>query len=384
MAAPGSRVEIQMVDLKRQYEKIQPEIDQAVINVIQSAAFINGPAVRQFQDNLATYLQVKHVIPCANGTDALQLAMMALELQPDDEVIVPSFTYVATAEVIGLLRLKPVMVDVHPFTFNITPEIIEAAITPRTKAIVPVHLFGQSADMEPIMSVARKHNLYVVEDNAQAIGARYFSTDGSAQYTGTIGHIGCTSFFPSKNLGCYGDGGAIFTQDDGLADKLRMLANHGQSRRYYHDLIGVNSRLDSIQAAILDIKLRHLDTYNEARRVAADYYDAAFSGIKGLVIPHRSSFSTHVFHQYTLQLDGSRRDAVVEKVQQSGVPCMIYYPVPLYRQRAFANWVKSDFLLPVTESLCQQVFSLPIHSELTIEIQDEIIKVVLDAIDSTP
>jgi UDP-2-acetamido-2-deoxy-ribo-hexuluronate aminotransferase len=384
MAVSGSRIDIQMVDLKRQYQKIQPEIDQAVLNVIQSAAFINGPTVRQFQDNLATYLQVKHVIPCANGTDALQLALMALELQPGDEVIVPSFTYVATAEVIGLLRLKPVMVDVDPLTFNITPEIIEAAITPRTKAIVPVHLFGQSADMEPIMSLARKHNLYVVEDNAQAIGARYFGSDGTAQYTGTIAHIGCTSFFPSKNLGCYGDGGAIFTQDDALADKLRMLANHGQSRRYYHDLIGVNSRLDSIQAAILDIKLRHLDTYNEARRAAADYYDAAFEGVKGLTIPYRSSFSTHVFHQYTLQLEGKRRDALVEKVQQSGVPCMIYYPVPLYRQRAFSNWVEPDFSLPVTESLCQQVFSLPIHSELTNDIQDEIISVVLDAIDSTP
>lgn len=381
MSTPVQRKDIQMVDLKTQYARIQPEIDEAVLEVIRSAQFINGPAVHRFQANLEAYLQVKHVIPCANGTDALQIALMALDLKPGDEVIVPSFTYVATAEVIGLLQLKPVMVDVDPHTFNITPELFEAAITPATRAVVPVHLFGQSADMEGIMRIAESRGIFVVEDNAQAIGADFTYKDGRQAKTGTIGHIGCTSFFPSKNLGCYGDGGAIFTQDDALAGKIRMIANHGQSRRYYHDLIGVNSRLDSIQAAILDIKLAHLDRYNEARRKAADYYDQAFAGMEGLLTPERARFSTHVFHQYTLRIDRDRRDALVQRVMEAGIPCMIYYPVPLYAQKAFESWMPEGIELPVTEMLCREVFSLPIHSELTLTIQDEIISVVREAIE---
>jgi UDP-2-acetamido-2-deoxy-ribo-hexuluronate aminotransferase len=381
MSTPIQRKDIQMVDLKTQYARIQPEIDEAVLEVIRSAQFINGPAVHRFQANLEAYLQVKHVIPCANGTDALQIALMALDLKPGDEVIVPSFTYVATAEVIGLLQLKPVMVDVDPHTFNITPELFEAAITPATRAVVPVHLFGQSVDMEGIMRIAEARGIFVVEDNAQAIGADFTYKEGRQAKTGTIGHIGCTSFFPSKNLGCYGDGGAIFTQDDALAAKIRMIANHGQSRRYYHDLIGVNSRLDSIQAAILDIKLTHLDRYNETRRKAADYYDQAFSGMEGLLTPRRASFSTHVFHQYTLRIDRNRRDSIVQRVMEAGIPCMIYYPVPLYEQKAFESWMPEGFELPVTEMLCREVFSLPIHSELTPAIQDEIISVVREAIE---
>jgi UDP-2-acetamido-2-deoxy-ribo-hexuluronate aminotransferase len=375
------RSTIQMVDLKLQYQHIQEEIDHAVLEVIRSAQFINGPAVRAFQQHLEQYLDVKHVIPCANGTDALQIALMALDLKPGDEVIVPSFTYVATAEVIGLLQLKPVLVDVDPNTFNLTPEIFESAITPATKAVVPVHLFGQSADMEGIMKIARDHGIFVVEDNAQAIGADFIYSDGSKQKTGVIGHIGCTSFFPSKNLGCYGDGGAIFTQDDSLADKIRMIANHGQSRRYYHDLIGVNSRLDSIQAAILDIKLKQLDTYNKARQDAAGRYDSAFGGHPNLLIPARSKQSTHVFHQYTLRLIDKDRDQLVQAIQEESIPCMVYYPVPLYDQKAFSAWVPEDFTLPVTELLCKEVFSLPIHTELNAETQNEIIQVVLQCME---
>ena len=355
-----------MVDLKGQYKKIKNEIDTSIQACLDSTAFINGAQVKSFQQNLEIYLGVRHVIPCANGTDALQIAMMALELQPDDEVIVPAFTYVATAEVIALLRLKPIMVDVDPNTFNITADIIEQAITTRTKAIVPVHLFGQSCDMEPIMALAEKHNLYVIEDNAQAIGGEYTFLDGKTVKTGTVGHIGCTSFFPSKNLGCYGDGGAIMTNDDNLAAKLRMMANHGQSRQYYHDSIGVNSRLDSIQAGILDVKLRHLDEYSAARQYVAAYYDAAFAKIEGLEIPARQANATHVFHQYTLRVKNGQRAALRTHITEGGVSAMIYYPVPLYKQNAYMGfWQGGE--LDITEQLCDEVISLPIHTEMTDE-----------------
>jgi dTDP-4-amino-4,6-dideoxygalactose transaminase len=360
--------QIQMVDLKGQYEKIKNEIDAAVLNCVASTAYINGKEVGSFQKNLENYLGVRHVIPCANGTDALQIAMMALGLQPGDEVIVPSFTYVATAEVIALLKLQPVMVEVEAGTFNVTAEIIEQAITPQTKAVVPVHLFGQSCDMEAIMRVAEKHNLFVIEDNAQAIGADYTFADGSVKKTGSIGHIGCTSFFPSKNLGCFGDGGAVFTNDDELAEKMRMIANHGQVKRYYHSYIGVNSRLDTIQAAILDVKLKRLDEYCEARRRAAAFYDAAFAEIEEIETPARQHNSTHVFHQYTLQVAGGERDALMAHLEEKGVPSMTYYPLPLYRQIAFAPYVPEDFVLPVTEKLCDSVLSLPIHTEMNEEL----------------
>lgn len=354
---------IQMVDLKGQYLKLKAEIDQAVLDVVSSCAYINGPAVKSFQAHMQEYHDVQHVIPCANGTDALQIAMMALDLKPGDEVIVPAFTYVSTAEVIALLHLKPVMVDVDPDTFNLTAELVEAAITPRTKAIVPVNLFGQACDLEPIMALASKHGLYVVEDNAQAIGADYTFADGHQQKTGTIGHIGCTSFYPSKNLGAYGDGGAITTNHDDLADKLRMVANHGQTRRYYHDVVGVNSRLDSIQAAILDIKLRELDGYAAARNRAADYYDAALADVAALTLPKRQPNSTHVFHQYTLKVQDGQRDALKNFLHERGIPSMIYYPVPLYAQEAFRGFTDVRNL-PVTDALCQQVISLPMHTEL--------------------
>ncbi|WP_020535103.1 DegT/DnrJ/EryC1/StrS family aminotransferase [Lewinella cohaerens] len=356
---------IHMVDLKTQYEKLQTEIDQQVIDVIRSGAFINGPAVKKFQADLETYLGVKHVIPCANGTDALQIALMALGLQPGDEVIVPAFTYVATAEVIALLQLKPVMVDVDPHTFNVTAELVEAAITDKTKAIVPVNLFGQCCDMAPILGVAQKHNLFVVEDNAQAIGARYTFPDGTVKAAGALGDIGCTSFYPSKNLGAYGDGGAIYTDNDELAAKLRMVANHGQNRRYYHDEIGVNSRLDSIQAAILGIKLQHLDSYNATRKAAADYYDQAFAGIEALITPARQDNSTHVYHQYTLRVTNGKREELQTFLKEKGVPSMIYYPVPLYEQSAYKGTAANDVdFLPTTDLLCKEVISLPMHSEL--------------------
>lgn len=365
MSSKTTTPTIHMVDVRTQYAHIQDEVDRRVLDVMRSGAFINGPAVHDFQAHLESYLGLKHVIPCANGTDALQIALMALDLQPGDEVIVPAFTYVATAEVIALLRLRPVMVDVDPHTFNVTADLIEAAITPKTKAIVPVHLFGQSCDMAPIMEVARRHDLFVVEDNAQAIGARYTQPDGIVTATGGLGHIGCTSFYPSKNLGAFGDGGAITTNDDELAAKLRMVANHGQSRRYYHDRVGVNSRLDAMQAAILDVKLQHLDTYNQNRRAAADYYDEALADISAITTPHRHPNSTHVFHQYTLRVADGRREALQAHLQERGIPSMIYYPVPLYEQEAFrgtsANLV--DFL-PVTDQLCREVVSLPMHSEL--------------------
>jgi dTDP-4-amino-4,6-dideoxygalactose transaminase len=356
---------ISMVDLKAQYRKIKSEIDAGIEEVITNTQFIGGPKVKAFQENLEAYLNVRHVIPCANGTDALQIAMMALGLKPGDEVIVPTFTYVATAEVIALLGLTPVMIDVDPHTFNITAALIEPAITPRTKAIVPVHLFGQSADMEPIMALANAHNIWVIEDNAQAIGGDYTFPDGRKAKTGTIGHIGCTSFFPSKNLGCYGDGGAIMTNDDNLAAQIRMVANHGQSRQYYHDVIGVNSRLDALQAAVLNVKLPLLDTYCDARRQLADQYDAAFADLP-LTTPFRADYATHVFHQYTMQLHApEQREPLRVFLAEKGIPSMIYYPLPLYRQAAFAEfWKGSDAGLPVTEQLCAAVFSLPMHTEM--------------------
>ena len=365
-----------MVDLKSQYEKIKHEIDEAVINCLSSTAYINGPEVKAFQTNLENYLQIKHVIPCANGTDALQIAMMALDLKKGDEIIVPSFTFIATAEVVSLLKLTPVIVEVDENTFNITAEIVEKAITPRTKAIVPVHLFGQSCDMEGIMRVAEKHNLYVIEDNAQAIGSDYTFSNGMTKKAGTIGHIGCTSFFPSKNLGCYGDGGAIFTNDDKLAEKMRIIANHGQSKQYFHSIIGVNSRLDSIQAAILNIKLKHLDEYCAARRNVAAFYNKAFADIAELQTPVREKHSTHVFHQYTLQVKNGKRNQLQKFLGEKSVPAMIYYPVPLYRQEAFAEFVPPDFALPVTEKLCDSVLSLPIHTEMNEEILSFIINKV--------
>jgi len=365
-----------MVDLKGQYQKIKPEIDAAVLEVLGSAAFINGPAVSRFQASLERYLGVEHVIPCANGTDALQIAMMALGLEPGDEVIVPSFTFLATAEVIALLRLTPVMVDVDIDTFLMTPEIFERAITPRTKAVVPVHLFGQSCDMQPIIDIAAKHNIAVIEDAAQSIGADYIFPDGSRKKTGAIGDIGCTSFFPSKNLGCYGDGGAMFTNDADLAAKMRSIANHGQAERYYHERIGVNSRLDSIQAAILDIKLRHLDEYCDARRSVADAYDAAFSGIEGLAVPTRAANSTHVFHQYTLRVLDGRRDQLRDHLASLGVPAMIYYPVPLQQQNAFRHFVPAGLALPNADQLCAEVISLPIHTEMDAATLDTIINAV--------
>ncbi len=355
---------IHMVDLKSQYDRIQSEIDEAVLRVIRSTAFINGPEVKGFQEELEHYLGVKHVIPCANGTDALQIAMMALGLEPGDEVITASFTYIATAEVIALLRLKPVLVEVNPKTFNIDPEAIEKAITPKTKAIVPVHLFGQCADMEPILAIAKKHNLFVVEDTAQAIGAKYTFSDGTVKRAGTMGHIGATSFFPSKNLGCYGDGGALFTNDDELAKSMRMIANHGQTVRYYHDSIGVNSRLDSLQAAILRIKLRHLDAYSAARNALANAYDEAFAGSSKLATPYRDAKSTHVFHQYTLVSEGIDRFGMQEFLASKNVPSMVYYPVPVHLQKAYTDprYQPGDF--PITEFLCQRVISLPMHTEM--------------------
>lgn len=372
--------QVPMVDLVGQYNKIKPEVDAAIAEILTNASFINGPAVKKFQANLEKYLGVKHVIPCANGTDALQVAMMALNLQPGDEVITTSFTFIATAEVIALLHLTPVLVDVLPDTYNIDPEAIERAITPKTKAIVPVHLFGQCSDMDAVMEIAAKHNLYVIEDNAQAIGADYRSKDGSVKKAGTIGHIGCTSFFPSKNLGCYGDGGAIFTNDDALAAQMRVVVNHGMVVRYYHDYVGVNSRLDSIQAAILDVKLKHLDEYAEARRFAANFYNNAFASCSKLKTPITSDFTTHVFHQYTLVTEGVDRQKLMDHLQSKGISSAIYYPVPLHEQKAYLDprYKSGDF--PVTEELCKTVFSLPIHTEFDVETLQYVVDAVLEGV----
>ena len=353
-----------MVDLQSQYTHIKAEIDAGIQEVIDSAAFIKGPKVKAFQEHLEVYTGAKHVIPVGNGTDALQIALMGLGLKPGDEVITPTFTFIATAEVVALLGLTPVVVDVNWETMNMDVEAVRRAITPRTKAIVPVHLFGQCADMEALMALAEEHQLYVVEDACQAIGARYTFSNGETKQAGTIGHIGCTSFFPSKNLGCYGDGGAIFTNDDTLADRMQAIANHGCHVRYHHDEVGVNSRLDSIQAAILDAKLPHLDAYTAARQRAAAYYDKAFANNEKLLIPGREPHSTHVFHQYTLRVVGVDRDQLREGLAERGIPAMIYYPVPLHQQKAYLDPRYKDGDFPVAERLAACVLSLPMHTEL--------------------
>jgi UDP-2-acetamido-2-deoxy-ribo-hexuluronate aminotransferase len=372
---------IQMVDLKQQYTKIKSEVDSAIGEVLENATFINGKAVTDFAAALTTYTGSRHVIPCANGTDALQIAMMALDLQPGDEVITPSFTYVATTEVVALLRLTPVFVEVDPKTFCIDPASLEAAITPRTKAIVPVHLYGQSAPMEEIMRIAKKYNLFIIEDNAQAIGSDYTFSDGTTKKTGSIGTIGTTSFFPSKNLGGYGDGGAIFTDDDALASRLKMIANHGQSRRYYHDLVGCNSRLDSIQAAVLNVKLKRLGDYIAARRSAADYYDNAFKAHPKITTPYRAPYSHHVFHQYTLVLEGADRNGLNEYLAANHIPSMIYYPVPAHRQQMFASSGGGNYHLETTDWLTERVISLPMHTELDEEQLHTISAAVLGYLD---
>lgn len=369
-----------MVDLKGQYDKIQEQIDSRILEVVESSAFINGPEVHNFQKELEDYLGVKHVIPCANGTDALQIAMMGLGLQSGDEVITADFTFAATVEVIALLHLTPVLVDVEKDTFNMDIAALKKAITPKTKAIVPVHLFGQCANMEAVLEVAKKHQLFVIEDNAQAIGADYIFSDGSKKKAGTIGNVGTTSFFPAKNLGCYGDGGAIFTNDDELAHTLRGMVNHGMYKRYYHDLVGVNSRLDSIQAAVLRIKLPLLNTYCEARKKAAAFYSNAFANNKNIVTPVISSFSTHVFHQYTILVKNVDRNALHQHLLDNGIPNAIYYPVPLHRQKAYTDtrYKEEDFL--VTNELTDSVLSLPMHTELDNEQLDFITSTVLNFI----
>lgn len=358
---------LQMVDLKRQYLKIKPEIDEAIQEVLDTTAFIQGPAVKQFAAELENYLGVEHVIPCANGTDALQIAMMALDLKPGDEVITPSFTYIATVEVVGLLGLKPVFCEVDPATFTMDPESMEALITPKTKAIVPVHLYGQVCDMDRILAIAEKHNLFVIEDNAQAIGGYFTGSDGVRKATGTMGHIGTTSFFPSKNLGCYGDGGALYTRSEALATKIRMIANHGQRQKYVHEILGCNSRLDTLQAAILRVKLRHLDTYCHARREVAAYYNEAFANLTGVTCPVEAPFAHHVYHQYTLKLEGMDRDVVKKQLEDRGIPTMIYYPIPAHRQKVFESLSAGRLEMTTTDLLTQQVISLPIHTELTQE-----------------
>ena len=368
---------IQMVDLKGQYIKIKEQVDTAILNVIDSTAFIKGPEVKYFQEELQNYLDVKHVIPCGNGTDALQIALMAIGLKPGDEVITANFTFAATVEVIGLMNLIPVFVDVDKDTFNINIEELNKAITPKTKAIIPVHLFGQAANMEAVMKIAEDNNLFVIEDTAQSIGSDYTFSDGKTQKTGTIGNIGTTSFFPSKNLGCYGDGGALFTNDDELAKRLGAIVNHGMYKRYYHDEIGVNSRLDSIQAAVLRVKLPHLDEYCAARRKVAEYYNNALSEIKQLIVPVISEYSTHVFHQYTLKTKKTNREDLIEFLNEKGIPAMIYYPVPLHQQKAYVRPEFKDEDYPITMELCKSVISLPIHTEMDEEQLEYICKSVV-------
>ncbi|MBQ4803109.1 DegT/DnrJ/EryC1/StrS family aminotransferase [Aquimarina sp. MMG015] len=382
---------IQMVDLKGQYEQIKERVDSSILDVISSAAFINGPEVHSFQKELEEYLDVKHVIPCANGTDALQIAMMGLNLKPGDEVITADFTFAATVEVIALLQLNPVLVDVEKDSFNIDPDAIRKAITPNTKAIVPVHLFGQAANMDEIMKIAKEHDLYVIEDNAQGIGGSYKFNDGKVAKTGTIGHVSSTSFFPSKNLGCYGDGGAIFTNDDDLAHTIRGIVNHGMYKRYHHDVVGVNSRLDSIQATVLRAKLPNLDTYNNARRTAARKYNKAFEGIENIITPKVKGNSCdtneniicdtcdcHVFHQYTLRVVNTDRDALVQHLNDQGIPCGVYYPIPLHKQKAYQDDRYDEANFTITNQLIKEVISLPMHTELDNEQIDFITKNVID------
>ena len=367
-----------MVDLQAQYKNIKTEIDTAIEEVVQSCYFVGGPKIKSFSDSLSKYLNTKDVIPCANGTDALQIALMALGLKPGDEVITTPFTFVATSEIIALLHLKPVFVDVHKDTFNIDENLIEDAITEKTKCIIPVHLFGQGCNMEAIMEIAEKHNLFVVEDNAQAIGADYTFSNGKTQKLGTIGHIGTTSFFPSKNLGCYGDGGALSTNDESLASKIRMICNHGSNIRYYHDEIGVNSRLDAIQAAVLEVKLKYLDDYNDARQKAAAFYSSQLENVEGVEVPVTGSFTTHIFHQYTLIIEEGR-DKIVDGLKEKGIASGVYYPVPLHLQKAYRGdgYKKGDF--PVAEELSEKVISLPMHTEMTEEIQSYILEQMLEA-----
>jgi len=367
---------IQMVELRGQYEKIKIDIDQAILNVIETSAFIQGPDVRNFERDLQQYLEVERVISCGNGTDALQIALMALDLKPGDEVIVPSFTYVATAEVIGLLGLTPVMIDVDPCTFNITAELIKPAISAKTKAIIPVHLFGQCTEMEAIVSIAKDNGIKIIEDTAQALGAVYTFGNGEKKRAGTIGDIGCTSFFPSKNLGCYGDGGALYTNNTELGDRLKMVANHGQRKKYYHEVLGVNSRLDTIQAAVLGVKLKHLDEYSESRNKVASYYDKHLNNISGLTIPARSAQSTHVFHQYTIKIADGRRNELQGYLKDKGIPSMIYYPLPLFEQEAYKNIGRCVGEMNTTKTLCEQVLSLPIHTELAEDTLDYITETI--------
>jgi len=368
---------LQMVDLKSQYEKIKQTVDTSIQEVLDTNTYINGPKVHEFQKNLEDYLGVKHVIPCANGTDALQIAMMGLGLQPGDEVITADFTFAATVEVIALLQLTPVLVDVNVVNMNISLDGIRKAITPKTKAIVPVHLFGRAANMDAIMDIAKEHNLYVIEDNAQAIGANFTSIDGVKRKVGTIGHVGATSFFPSKNLGCYGDGGAIFTNDDDLAHTIRGIVNHGMYVRYHHDVVGVNSRLDSIQAAVLNAKLPLLDSYNAARQDAARKYSKAFEGHKNIIAPMIcDSCDCHVFHQYTLRIIDADRNALMDHLVSKGIPCAIYYPIPLHSQKAYADTRYKEEDFPVTNQLVQEVISLPMHTEL----DEEQIKFITDSV----
>jgi UDP-2-acetamido-2-deoxy-ribo-hexuluronate aminotransferase len=369
---------IQMVDTKTQYLKIKDQVDEGIQKVLDSAAYINGKPVQNFAQNLSRYLGVKHTIPCGNGTDALQIAMMALDLQPGDEVITPSFTYIATTEVIALLKLTPVFLDVDKATFCIDPQEIEKAITPETKAIVPVHLYGQAANMEEIMAIANKRNLFVIEDNAQAIGCDYTFSDGTVKKTGTIGTIGATSFYPSKNLGAFGDGGAMFTNDDTLAEKLKMIANHGQKTRYYHDMVGCNSRLDSIQAAVLDVKLKYLDQYIAARQKAALFYHNAFAENDKITVPQTAAYSNHVYHQYTLILNSADRNELSKYLATHNIPSMIYYPVPAHRQKVFDAFGGNNFNLPITDWLTERVISLPMHTELDEEQLQYITHHVLD------